>query len=456
MTRHQWMIGISATAMAATAAVAGTRAAKPVAIMNGGGAASQQFDYAAPDVNGAPVSEFLTFDSEQTGVSFGTYWSTTSGAAQTGLLNDDLSCIENKATGANGGNCYGTVGGAATVHYAVSESILSSTQIAQWATSSVGQAAAGNLIQLPALGTGLAIVFSDTNITANGQATLSDSDLCEIFSGGITDFSQIKDSATAPATGAFKLLYRSDSAGNTFSLTNHLGQVCNSSNTASGVTFTATSSFASLFTTRPIATQIPGGVPISGLSNLANTLAGLTGTTYPQAISYISPDWTSVDSATSSAKLSNGQPSPLVVAGLINGRKSYVPTAANIKLALTHPLVGEQKVPPSTAAQGANPANWVPVIQTVATGYPIVSYSTIDIPQCYANAAITLGMRHFLQHHYDNATYLEIQGNNGLVPVTNSGSVAFVKAIRNNILSNANGWNTDVGNATACAGKLGR
>ena len=456
MNRHQLMIGLSAITLAATAAVAGTRVAKPTAIINGGGAASQQFDYAAPDVNDAPVSEFLTFDSEQNGVSFGTYWSTTSGAAQTGLLNDDLSCIENKSTGANGGNCYGTVGGAATVHYAISESTLSSTQIGEWATSSVGQTAAGNLIQLPALGTGLAIIFNDTNITANGQATLSDNDLCEIFSGGITDFSQIRDSATAPAAGAFKLAYRSDSAGTTFLLTNHLSQVCNSSNTARGITFTATSSFTSLFIGQPVTTQIPGAYPVSGLSNLANTMAGLNGVALPQAISYISPDWTSVDSATSSAKLSNGQPSPLVVAGLLNGRKSYIPTVANIELALAHPAVGEQLTPPTTAAEGANPANWVPLIQTATTGYPIVGYSTIDIPQCYANAAIATGMLHFLTHHYNNATFISIEHNNGLVPVSNAVTTAFIGAIRANILANTNGWNTDVGNATACARLTGR
>jgi phosphate transport system substrate-binding protein len=451
MRRTTLLLGLSAAALSAAA-----QAATTPAIINGGGAASQQFDYAAPDVNKAPVSEFFTFDADQKKVSFGTYWSTTSGAAQTGLLNDDLSCIENKSTGANGGNCYGTVGGASTVHYAVSESVLSSATIAQWATSSVGQAQAGNLIQIPALGTGLAIVFNDTNITSNGQATLSDNDLCEIFSGGYTDFSQIKDSATAPAAGAFKLAYRSDSAGTTFLLTNHLSRVCNAGNTAPGVTFTATSSFATLFTVTPITTQIPGGYPVDGLANLANTMAGLVNGPLPQAISYISPDWTSVDSATSSAKLSNGNPSPLIVASLFNGKTAYLPTAANIKLALTHPLDGQGLNPPSTASQGANPASWVPLIQTVSLGYPIIGYSALDLPQCYANATISAGVKGFLLHHYDSAAYKQIQTNNGLVPVANAVSTRFLKAIRQNILANANGWNTDIGNATACAGKPGR
>jgi hypothetical protein len=35
-------------------------------------------------------------------------------------------------------------------------------------------------------------------------------------------------------------------------------------------------------------------------------------------------------------------------------------------------------------------------------------------------------------------------------------AAAFVKAINLNILSNVNGWNINVGNAVACAGRAGR
>jgi phosphate transport system substrate-binding protein len=310
-------------ALAAAAPLATAAFAAPAVTLNGGGAASQEFDYAAPDVSGTPVSEMSLYNAGQSRVSFGTYWSTISGAAQAAMLTDDLTCLENKVTGANGGNCSGTlIGGADTVHYGVSESVFNSTQIATWATSSVGQTAAGDLIQIPAMGTGLAIVVNDTNVTNNNQIGFSDNDLCGIFSGLITDFSQITDSSPdAPAAGQFKLVYRSDTAGNTFSLTNHLAAVCNAGNTNAGVTFTVTSTFSSLFPGGVVTSKIPNAVGVSGLANLANTMAGLDGGSYPQAISYISPDWTSVDSATSSAKLSNGEPSPLTVASLYNGTK---------------------------------------------------------------------------------------------------------------------------------------
>jgi ABC-type phosphate transport system substrate-binding protein len=463
MKRSALMSGLSGSALLAAAALPLAAAAWPLAaatpvMINGGGAASQKFDYSAPDnTPGTPVSEFLTYDAAQTHASFGTYWATTSGAAQTGLLNDDLSCIENAALNQNGGACYGTtIGGPEAVHYAVSESVLTPAQLDNWATSSVGQSEAGNLIQLPALGTGLAILVNDGNITSNGKLTLSDNDLCQIFSGGITDFSQIHDSATVPAEGTIQLLYRSDSAGTTFLLTNHLSAVCNVNNTAPGVTFTATSSFTSLFAAPSIAVQIPNAVGISGLSTLANTMAGLTSRQYPQAISYISPDWTSLDSATSSAKLSNGKPSPLIVAALFNGRAAYLPTLVAIQTALANPAVGTQTTPPTTAAEGANPVNWVPVIQVASRGYPIVGYSTIDVPQCYSNKTIQAGVIGFLRSHYNLPAYRTIQHNNGLVAVSNSLSAPFAAAIRQNLLSNVNGWNTDIGDAAVCSAVVGR
>jgi ABC-type phosphate transport system substrate-binding protein len=446
MSRHALMLGLSMAALS-TASLA-----QP-AVINGGGAASQKFEYAAGDVNNAAVSEFSLFNAQQTSVAFGTYWSTTSGVAQTGLINDDLTCLINQVQSGTG--CSGTPGGADTVHYAVSESVLSPATISSWATSSFGQSAAGDLIQIPALGTGLAIVVNDPGVTTNGQVGFSDNDLCGIFSGLITNFNQITDSPHKPPAGAISLVYRSDSAGTTFLLTNHLAAVCNSSNTAAGVTFSATSNFSSLFAS-PITNQIPGAVGVSGLAVLANTLAGLAPPSLPQAVSYISPDWTSVDSATSSAKLSNGQPSPLLVASLKNGKLFFLPTTTYIRAALTHVVLGTNPTPPTNATDAANPAKWVPTVQTVSTGYPIDGYSALDFPQCYASKAIKNGMIAFLKLHYTNTSYLKIQQNNGLVAVANSGAAKFVDAILRDILANEDGWGTNLGHAAACAGKVGR
>jgi hypothetical protein len=197
-------------------------------------------------------------------------------------------------------------------------------------------------------------------------------------------------------------------------------------------------------------------VGVSGLANLANTLAGLAGGAIPQAISYISPDWTSVDSATSSAKLSNGEPSPLTVTALYNGTTLFLPTTTKIALALKHATLGSNLTPPTNATGGANPGLWIPIIQTASTGYPIVGYSILELPQCYASTTVQTGMIRFLKDHYRNSSYKSIQSNNGLVSVADSGASKFLAAINKNILANVNHWNTDIGDRTACAGKVGR
>jgi ABC-type phosphate transport system substrate-binding protein len=391
-------------------------------------------------------------------VQFGTYWGSGSGTGQTAFLNNDLTCDINKVTGFNNGACSNTPGGADTVHYAVSETTLNTTSTGIWSTSSWGQVSAGNLIQLPSLGTGEAIPVVDTNITANGQLELSDADLCEIFSGGYTDFSQIADSKFKPAPGTINVVYRSDSSGSTFILTQHLSKVC-TLGTNSNIAFTATTTFATLFT---------GGTPPAnftgekGSAGVANYLSGLGGATVTQAIGYLSPDWTSIPAAPDN-QLSNGAAPALLVAAVFNGKKAYTPTTANLKKSFTHISATANGIsnPPSTASQGANPLNWVPVIQTVSSGYPIVGYGTFDLAQCYSDPNVEAGVISFLTDHYKSAAYLKIQANNGLVPVANTAASKFLATIYDHILTNAGtkakpAWNINIGNTTGCAGKAGR
>ena len=461
MSRAHLLRTLSAAALAATAASAAYATTTP-AIINGGGATSPQGDYAGPNnSSGAPTSELSTFNAGETAVQFGTYWGSGS-TGQTAFLNNDLTCDINKVNNLNGKNCSNTPGGADTVHYAFSDGALTSAGPAQWATSSWGQSAAGNLIQIPTTGTGEAIVIVDTNVTANGQVELSNTDLCEIFSGGYTDFSQIKDSKTLkPAAGAFKLVYRSDSAGATFILTEHLAKVCTAADTNAGVTFTATTTFANIFGGK-IATVIPNSVGESGSSALASYLSSVgTSTPTTQAIGYVSPDWTSIP-PDSDSLLPNGQQSALLVAALFNGTRAYTPTQANIELALEHITAvdaGSPTTPPSTATQGANPLIWVPVVQTVSAGYPVVGYGSVDLAQCYATKAITTGILAFLTDHYTNATYLAIQKNNGLAGIANTSGSKFLAQIKGHILkNNATGgiWNVNIGNTTVCKGLAGR
>jgi ABC-type phosphate transport system substrate-binding protein len=459
MSREFLLRSLSAVAISAASAPAALATTSP-AIINGGGATAAQGNYAGPNSStNAPLSELSTFNASETSVQFGTYWGSGSGAGQTAFLNNDLTCDINKVTGANGGACSNTPGGADTVHYAVSEGTLNTTQTGQWSTSTWGQSAAGNLIQLPSLGSGLAIPVLDSNITKNGQLELTDSDLCEIFSGGYTNFSQITDSGTfKPAAGTINVVYRSDSAGTTSILTQHLSKVC-TPGTNSNITFTATATFATLFPSSTPPTNFTGE---KGNAGVTDYLSGLSGTPPAQAIGYVSPDWTSIASAPDN-QLSNGSRPDLLVAAIFYGTKAYTPTIANLKKAFTHIAKTANGIsnPPSTAATGANPLNWVPVIQTVSAGYPIVGYGTFDVAQCYANPTIEAGVIAYLTDHYKSATYLKIQNNNGFVAVSNTSAAKFLTTIYTHILENTGtkknpAWNINIGNTTACAGLAGR
>jgi len=90
-------------------------------------------------------------------------------------------------------------------------------------------------------------------------------------------------------------------------------------------------------------------------------------------------------------------------------------------------------------------------------GYPIVGYGTFEFAQCYSAPAVTAGVMAFLTAHYTDPTYRAIQESNGLVPLSDSPAARFIPAITAHILSNGTGdWQTDIGDATACAGKAGR
>jgi ABC-type phosphate transport system substrate-binding protein len=419
--------------------------------MNGGGSTL------GGEVLSGADGEFALFNASATRAVFGTFWAAGSGTAQKAFIYDDLTCDIDAVTGENGGACAGPDGGANnTVDYAAAEDVISSSQIATWATSSFGQADAGNLIQIPAFGIAPAIVVNDTNITKNGELELTDNDLCGIYSGLITDFSQITDTRPAPAPGQFKLVYRSDASALSFLLTSHLGSVCTSENTRAGITFTATTSFATLFP-GGINSWIPNAVGETGDAGMANYLSGLSDGAVPQAIGYTSTGWTSLypDSQTA---LSNGTHSALLVAALENGGAKFQPTNANVVKGLRSPEAGtgQNLTPPTSATEGANPALWVPVTPVVTTGYPIVGYTEFLLPQCYHTAAVGNGVVAFLKHHYNTKTYLAIQNANGFVTLAQVAANGFHTAILDNILANDNGWNTDIHDPTACSGKLGR
>jgi hypothetical protein len=129
-----------------------------------------------------------------------------------------------------------------------------------------------------------------------------------------------------------------------------------------------------------------------------------------------------------------------------------LPTTAAILTGLTHPGTGASfTAPPSGAANTKDPNQWVSLIPRVASGYPIVGYTTLDLAQCYSNAAVATAIKAFLKDHYSGAQYTVTQENNGFLPIPKP----FYTAIKASIVANTSGYGADIGDSAACAG-IGR
>jgi ABC-type phosphate transport system substrate-binding protein len=462
--------------------------------ITGGGGSSPEFDYflelaqfnsaegsTKPIFNNANVSPYAPATTQE-----GLYWGANSLTGQDGFLWNNLTCVANKVLKRNSVAPYCTApantptGTVLETIWNSSDTPLTAAQYAGWTqgtsyTDYAGvsvsvppqQPIAGNLIELPSMGVGSAIITVNSGVTSNGQVSLQDSDLCGIFSGKITNWSTIAaekyNKGKGIASGTIQVVYRSDSAATTFILTEHLSQVCTSAN--SNVTFVPTQLLASLFTTVPA-----NFVGESGNVALADFVSGYSGGSYTGSeISYISPDYTTID-PNSNATLTNasGQTvkSTLVVAGIYNAttKKYVLPDVTDIGTALTHVSVadttlGSTGVPASVAEAEANNA-FVQVPKVVTAGYPIVGYSTLDFAQCYANPAIGTALLAFLNDHYKTASYIAIQKNNGLVSIANSGAAKYLTAITKYIFpqsgKSAVDYGTEIGSKSACKGLAGR
>lgn len=374
-----------------------------------------------------------------------TYYSVGSGAGQNAFLNNQPTYFGAGVTG--------------TVHFANSDAALSTAQLTAY-KAGLG-ATSGPLIQIPYIVTpitvpvvnGPAVTSTTTPQTTPGQAhsiALNDNDLCGIFSGKLTNWNQVinpETITTSNPTGnpytttstPIKVIYRSDGSGTTELLTRHLAAVCTSTNTASGVTFVDSLTFTASF---------PGGVvpsnftPASGSSGVRNALSTSTGA----AVAYLSPDYTNTFLAPSSTVVTAAGALQLPVASLVNAKNGayYAPTYANASTALGTIAA------PATKLLASNQANWVPNAGNPAAGYPVSGTSQIILSQCYANASVKSAVQDFLNKHYTNAGFASIVHGNGFDTVPSN----YQTAISNDFLSNASGFNLDIGNASVCTGTV--
>ncbi|AXF23104.1 phosphate ABC transporter substrate-binding protein [Burkholderia pyrrocinia] len=366
-----------------------------------------------------------------------TYFSVGSGAGQNAFLNNQPTFFGAGVTG--------------TVHFANSDAALSTAQLTSY-KAGLG-ATNGPLIQIPYIVTpimvpvvnGPAVTSTTTPQTTPGQAhsiALNDDDLCGIFSGKLTNWNQVTNPETTAVyttNAPIKVIYRSDGSGTTELLTRHLAAVCTTANTATGVTFVDSLTFTASF---------PGGilpsnfVAASGDGGVHSALTSSTGA----AVAYLSPAYTNTFLAPSSTVVTSAGALQLPVASLVNAKNGvyYAPTYASATTALG------TVSPPVAKVTASNPANWVPNTANPASGYPVSGTSQIILSQCYADANVKTAVHDFLNAHFTNASFASIVHGNGFDTVSSS----YQRAISNDFLSNASGFNLDIGNASVCAGTV--
>jgi hypothetical protein len=436
--------------------------------INGGGSSLAAFVYAAPATTSPAFSggELTVYAASTGGTSGFSYEKASSGAGQQAFEAN------------NPADFNGTTESGYAVHFAASDSYINSSSVLfPYVGAGHPMVSGGQFIQMPMFATPITIPVENVHMGMNGAVTLKDSDLCGIFSGLITNWNKTSVSKQL-APGTIHVYWRNDyyGSGTSFLLTQHLASVCNSSNTLSGFTFSATSKFATLFNgvhgvtvSTPASNSSPWVIPVATDGSFANFVGakgsggvadGVNNDSTDSALGYVSPDYTSI--AKTPATTSAAKPyTKLFVASLLNAVNdtAYLPNLANVTLSINNPGSAVNAAPPAlTAANLANAAtqtNWVPEIPTPTKGYPIVGYTNWLVAQCYAKKTVTNSVTGFLQKHY-NGTYATLLNNNGFVPLVGGIASGYGAAINKAFLTNGSGLNLNIGNATACKGLTGR
>ena len=424
MILNRFIYGIGAAALSFGFAQATTTT------LNGGGSSA-----AAPTF----IGMFKLYTAANPTILF-SYEGAGSGAGQKAFLNNDITQFENLVAGTI---TYGTIVGT-QVDFAASDAPLTASQLTNPATGSYANSAAdGPLIEIPTIGTPVAIAYNQSLQTA--ALKLTDAQVCGVFSGKITDWHSLNSKIKAGTT--IEVAYRSDSSGVTYLLTQHLNKVCNSSNSSfptlpvpvTKYFYSTTASNNPVYLTTP-----PGNLTgENGAPNVATYALATSG-----SLVYTSPDFTSI--APKSANTTSLKDASLVNA--TNG-VAYQPSVANTATGLANAGTGATNTtPPSTETAAADPLNWVPTIPLTASGYPIVGYTTAYLSSCYANKTAGSALIGFFNDAYGNSAYTTIAKNDGYAQLP----ATYEKAIKAAFLSNTSGYNLNIDNATTCASYGGR
>jgi phosphate transport system substrate-binding protein len=350
----------------------------------------------------------------------------------------------------NDGSQLNTAG--VTVHYGASDNPLTAAQITAWNTNAAqsggcavqngGKATGGPLMQIPTIGTPITFAYNTVRQTANGGLTFTDAQLCGIFSGKITSWTDAALSGistkNAP-TGPITVVYRTDGSGTSALFTAHLNAVCTPA--TSNISFTSTQTFAQLFS--PVPSNFVGASgsgAVAAAIGLNAALNGGTVTGTSGAIGYISPDFTQI------ASIHRGGLFP-PVAKVVNSHLPAGPTAAVLPdFADTTAALQKAALPSGSDLQDGT--KYVPTIADPTVGYPVVGYTTWIMPTCYQDNNVVNGIYEFFSQIYTAPDYVSVIQQQGFVQLPST----LVALLNNNIFGNNNGFNIDVQDTNICVG----
>lgn len=302
-------------------------------------------------------------------------------------------------------NTPGQFGTTGVVDFAGSDSVLSASEITTYDTNF--GAGYGPLIQLPSVATSVAIPYKKA-----GQTTLNltTTQLCDALSGAKTTWGDLLSNNPAADPTPIRVVYRSTSSGTTEILSRHLNTIC-PGKFAVNTTFTK----ARL----PADSAVPSNwVGVAFTEEVVPAVNLVDG-----SIGYVGPDGANASSN--------------AVVARVNGVQ---PTSANVNTALSSaPL----PVDPT------KPAQWVPVVASPASGYPIVAYTNFIFGQCYKDAAVAADVRAFLTTHYSSPGNNVATAAHNFIPVP----VTWKNAVTANFITNTSGNNLDINNTNVCNGK---
>lgn len=320
-----------------------------------------------------------------------------------------------------------------------SDATLTDAQITAYNTAA--SAARGPVIQIPTVGSPVAIPYNQTGLTyaatrvvpagtktttgGSGRLYLSRRAYCGIFTGQITNWNHPilrednlnTDLVPAGSSKPIRLIVRSDSSGTTFLLTRHLEAVCDGSvdnshpnnpgNIADWTGGVATARCNPPTVTTNCITWPAGALTAAG----SNGVAGLVNTTNG-GISYVSPDYTQ--------QVATPEISPAPVAANLQNQADFnndniapatarAPAPSNTQVSIAGFVLpstnnaqhwsaaldggtvsgGAQVIPTDSSNPIRNPAG--------ATAYPIAGFTMLDFYSCYFPADEATNLKRFVQ-----------------------------------------------------------